>query len=337
MRPPAQQGPVLSTVFTLVDGLREGAGSNWIGFCPIHGEVRGKSTPSFSFNAATGQWNCFAGCGAGGLTQLLKRLHKSDQYIDRTMERLRPYLVPTSKKKNVIAAGGIFLTEYPLPEKVLGLFEYAPQELLKLGFDPQVLQDNDVGVDTQRHRTTYAIRDLHGTLAGIAGKPIDPGEGGKYRVYEQELVEMGFRGYHINNRQFFWRWEKVYPAVYNAKNPGPVYVTEGYKAALWLVQHGYYNTVAVMGTTLSLTQQMFLERLGTKIILCGDNDHWGRIGVSKIGYKLRGQDVAVMRYPYPEIKLQPDDLTQSEIDEALGTPLSLREWRRNYHEHFTSG
>jgi len=324
---------VISTVTSLVEGLREGAGGNWIGYCPIHGESPGKSSPSFSFNAVTGQWHCFAGCGGGGFTQLLKKLHKSDQYIDRTMERLRPHLTPVTKlKKPSVATGGMFLTEYPLPEKLLGLFEYMPRELEKMGFEESVLRDNDVGVDVERDRTTYALRDLHGTLAGIIGKP-NGGGGGKYRVYESELVEMGFKDYHINNRRFFWRWEKVYPSVYHSEDPGPVYVAEGYKACLWLVQHGYYNTVAIMGTSLSFTQQMFLERLGTRIILCLDNDHWGRVGTSKAGYKLRGLDVAVMDYPYPEIKLQPDDLSQSEIDRALGTPLTLREWRRRYNEH----
>ncbi len=327
----AREGPVISTVSALVQGLREGAGSNWIGYCPIHGEVPGKSTPSFSFNAETGQWNCFAGCGAGGFVQLLKRLHKSDTYIDRTVERVRPHLTPPSQRKKVaVAGGGLFLTDYPLPERLLGLFEYVPPELVSAGFEEEVLRDNDVGVDVERGRTTYALRDLQGTLAGIIGKPNGPNSGGKYRVYEQELVEMGFRDYHINNRKFFWRWEKVYPSVYYSQDPGPVYVTEGYKACLWLVQYGYYNTVAIMGTSISDTQQMFLERLGTKVVLCLDNDHWGRVGTAKIGYKLRGLDVAVMRYPYPEIKLQPDDLSKSEIAAALGEPLTTRQWRRRY-------
>jgi hypothetical protein len=331
----AAQGPVLATASTLIDGLRQGAGDNWIGFCPIHGEERGRSTPSFSFNAATGQWHCFAGCGAGGLPQLLKKLRRSEQYIERTMERLRPHLALTRKKSPasvLAAAAGAFMTDYPLPEKLLGLYAYVPQELLRAGFDEQVLLDNDVGVDTKLDRTTYAIRDLHGMLAGIVGKPNGGGSGGKYMVYERELVDLGFRGYHFNNRQFCWRWERVYAALYHRRDAGPVYVTEGYKAALWLVQHGYYNTVALMGTGISDVQQMFLERLGVRIVLCGDNDHWGRVGTAKIGYKLRGQDVAVMRYPLPEVDLQPDDLTADELTEALERPLSLRRWKQR-HEH----
>ena len=123
---PATQGPVLAAASALVRGLRASSGGNWTGFCPIHGEVPGQSTPSFSFNADTGQWHCFAGCGGGGFPQLLRKLKKSDQYIDRLMERIRPHLKPVQARKVPSAAGGLFTTDYPLPERLLGLFDYAP-------------------------------------------------------------------------------------------------------------------------------------------------------------------------------------------------------------------
>lgn len=330
---PAKGGPVLAAVAAFVQGLRPGAGGNWIGFCPVHGETPGKSKPSFSFNVITGQWNCFSGCGAGGLPQLLRSIGRSRQFVDRTMERLRPYLKPVAIKRPSTLGGGVFSTDYPLPEKILGLFEYAPESLLIEGFSEEVLFENDVGFDPERGRVTYAIRDLGGTLAGISGKPVQDGVG-KYLVYERELREMGFRGYHFSNRDFMWRWEKVYSAVYRAENPGPVLVTEGFKACLWFVQHGYRNTVALMGTTLSATQQLFLERLGTRIILCLDWDKWGRIGTDKICHKLPGLDVAVMRYPFPEApKLQPDYLTGDELRDSVENPLTVRSWRRLHHEH----
>lgn len=333
MSPPV--GAVLATAQALVQGLRAGAGGNWIGYCPIHGEVPGKSTPSFSFNVDTGQWNCFAGCGGGGLPQLLKRVGKSNDYVDRIMERLRPLLRPVRAHKQSATTGGMFLTDYPLPERLLGLFEYAPVDLLDAGYDEEVLRNNDVGFDVERGRVTYAIRDLGGTLAGIAGKPVDGVDGvGKYLVYEQELVELGFKNYHFQNRRFLWGWEKVYQAVYHSEDPPPVYVTEGYKARLWLVQAGFPLTVALMGTGMSPTQQMFLERLGTKIVLCLDSDPAGRVGTAKIGYKLRGSNVAVMRYPNPEApKIQPDDLADDELREALHSPYTFRQWRRFYNEH----
>lgn len=327
-------GKVLEFANTLVDGLRPGADDNWIGFCPIHGEVQGKSKASFSFNALTGQWNCFAGCGGGGLPALLKRLGKSDHFIDRSMERLRDSLQPIQLKRVSTTSGGLFLADYPLPEKLLGMFDYVPLDLIDAGFDEEVLRNNDVGFDPALQRITYAIRDLRGTLAGIVGKPVGENTGGKYRVYERELVEMGFRNYHFSNRRFLWGWDQVYPSIYFGRGEEPVFITEGYKARLWLVQHGYHNTVALMGTGLGVEQQAFLERLGTRLILCLDHDKWGRLATRKIGYKLRGLDVGVMRYPAVEEdeKLQPDDLDEEQLREALENPYSLRRWRREYNE-----
>ena len=90
-------GPVLDAVSELIPGLRRGAAGNWLGFCPLHGEVPGKSNRSFSFHEETGLWHCFAGCGGGGLPQLLKAFGRSAAYIDKTMERLRPHLTITEK------------------------------------------------------------------------------------------------------------------------------------------------------------------------------------------------------------------------------------------------
>jgi DNA primase len=326
-----KHGPVLSTVERLVPGLRAGAGTNWLGFCPLHGEVVGKSKPSFSFNEATGQWHCFAGCGGGGLPQLLKRLNKPASWIDRTVARLQPYLQDTPRKKlSSTKEEGLFRTSYPLPEKLLGLYEYAPLQLLEAGFSEAVLKDNDVGFDPSLGRITYPIRDLYGTLAGIVGKPTERNGPGKYVVYQKEIEDLKFRGYTFSNHDYLWRWEKVYPQVYGSENPEIVCIAEGFKAALWLVQAGFPLTVALMGTSMSEVQTRFLHRLGTKTVLCLDDDHWGRIGTKKAGYKLRGVDVRVMRYPYPHYDLQPDDLTLDELREAVHQSNTYTQWRRNH-------
>ena len=323
------RGAVISTIDRLVPGLRRGSGTNWIGFCPLHGEQVGKSKPSFSFNEATGQWHCFAGCGGGGLVQFLKRLNKPASYIDRTMERLRPLLKEVPRKKlSTRQEGGLFRARYPLPEKLLGLYDYAPVDLLDAGFDEEVLRDNDVGFDPSLDRIVSPIRDMYGALAGIVGKPIS-GEGlGKYLVYEQEIKDLGFRGYFFHNHKYLWRWEKVYPQVYQSSAPGVVCVCEGFKAALWLVQAGFPLTVALMGTSMSEVQTRFLHRLGTKTVLCLDDDAAGRIGTKKACYKLKGLDVRIMRYPYRFFDLQPDDLTYGEIHEAILNPYTLVKWRR---------
>jgi DNA primase len=330
-------GPVLQTFERFVDGLRPTSGSNWSGFCPLHGEQKGKSRPSFSVNVVTGTWHCFAGCGGGGMPSLLKRLGKSSEYVDRTMERLRPHIVERRRKETSFASGEdgprLFCTDYPLPEKLLGLYERVPLDLVAAGFSEEVLFENDVGYDIDLDRITFPIRDVEGTLAGLAGRTMS-GES-KYVVYERELEALGFRNYHFSNRNFLWRCDKVYQSLYTAspESHPTIYVTEGYKACLWMVQHGLTNTVALMGTGLSEQQRMFLQRLGARVVLCLDNNRAGRIGTSKAGYKLRGVRVAVMRYPDPESEAQPDDLEGRTLIAGATSPLSLSEWRRIYHEY----
>jgi len=335
----AREGAVLTTVSKFVQGLKPGANNNWLGYCPLHGEVPGRSKPSFSFNSETGLWNCFSGCGGGGLPQLLKLVGRSGTFVDKTMARLRPYLKEPARKSTSSHKEGLFLAQHPLPEKLLGLYEYAPVDLLNTGFDKEVLYQHDIGFDRELGRITYPVRDLSGTLAGIVGKPIGDDGPGKYVVYEKELQEKSkdFRNYSFDNHRFVWRWERVYQRLYCSEEPTIIYVTEGFKACLWMVQHGFPDTVALMGTKLSTVQQKFLERLGGTVILCLDDDHWGRAGTRRIGYKLRGLRVKVIHYPYRYWDLQPDDLTEEELLNAINNAYTYTRWRREWQGAVRSG
>lgn len=320
----------------LVEGLRPVADDNWTGFCPLHHEVMGKSRPSFSVNMATGQWHCFTGCGGGSLPSLLRRLGKTDDYIKRTIDRVKPYLVAAQKKrereaKALARMGGAFRTDYPLPEKLLGLFEYVPTALLDAGFTEDVLLDNDVGYDPHLDRITFGIRDVEGTLAGIAGRVLGGGDA-KYMVYQQDMRDLGYRDYHFHKSDYIWRCDKLYRDLYDAApNEHTLCIVEGYKAGLWLVQNGFDYTGALMGTSLSDKQLMFIQRLGARVVLCLDNDGPGRVGTSKAAAKLRGVRVSVMRYPDGADGAQPDDLDGRCVEEGILNPMSLLEWRRKHH------
>lgn len=325
-------GPVVSAVSQWVPGLRKGSGENWLGFCPIHGETPGRSKPSFSLHSGTGQWHCFAGCGGGGLPQLLKALGKSRKFTDRTMERLGGHIRPAKRKAETATQERLFHTNYPLPERILGLWQYLPEDLVhpRVGLEEYVLEDHDIGFDPERSRIVFPVRDVAGTLAGVIGKPTGPDARGKYLVYEHELRDMGFKNYHMDKSRYLWRWERVYPAVYHRDGPATVHIVEGFKACMWMVQYGFENTMALMTSSISELQIMFLQRLGARVVLCLDDDNAGRRGTSKVGGRLKGLRVDVIRYPYRYFNLQPDDLEESELQEAVHNPYSLAQWRRVY-------
>jgi len=317
---------VLDFAKKYIDGLKPTAGSNYIGCCPIHGEVAGKSKPSFSFNIATGQWYCFSGCGGGGLPQLLKRLNKSREYVDKAMVRLGPSLVKTERKKNILTRTGLFETPNPLPERLLGLFEFCPESLIDAGFDEYLLWEQDVGYDQKRERITFPVRDIKGRLAGISGRCESYESGGKYKVYRKEIQDLGYPNYSFDNHNYLWGWETVYPQVYGAEDPAVVLLTEGFKARLWMMQSGFPDVVASMGTNISDMQRRFFQRVGGTVIFCLDNDVWGREATLKNGYKLPGCNVLVMNYP--EIGLQPDDMSHDDVIRAIETSQTYSKWRR---------
>ena len=325
--------PVVAELSKYVAGLKKGAGNNWMGFCPIHGEQAGKSKPSFSLNAATGMWYCFAGCGGGGLPTFFKLLDVPRPRVDILMDRLRPHLTTVEKKADLTQAKGLFQSTYPLPEKILGIYEECPLSLIEAGFTEETLWTHDIGFDEEHQRITFPIRDLNGTLSGISGRDVTGRALEKYKVYQREFHELGFKNYKFEKGNYLWRWERVYQNVYGNPDRPPVYVTEGFKACLWMVQHGFPNTVALMGSSMTDVQQMFLERLGGPIVLCLDNNPAGIKGTARIGYRFSGARVLVMRYP-PEVQ-QPDGLSTEALQDAVQRALSLISWSKQ-HAHIVS-
>lgn len=319
---------VLAEAGKHIPGLRKGAGVNYTGFCPLHGEKPGKSTPSFSFNSATGQWFCFAGCGGGTFATFLRMLGQTRPLIDRVMQRLDPYLVKVTPKMDVARAAGLFETPYPLPEAILGLYEQCPLNLLNAGFDEGLLWAHDVGFDDTTQRITFPIRDLNGKLAGISGRDITGTAHERYKVYRKEIEALGYPRYALEKSHYIWRWDRVYPRVYGEPGPNTIYLTEGFKACLWLVQHGYENTLALMGSALSEVQQAFLERLGGTVVLCLDNNRAGLKATYRIGYRLRGVRVLVMRYP-AEVQ-QPDGLSPEDLHVSINEASAFHTWRREH-------
>lgn len=319
---------VLAEAGKYVPGLRKGAGANFLGFCPLHGETPGKSTPSFSFNGTTGQWFCFAGCGGGTMPTLLRMLGQTRPMIDRVMQRLDPHLVKVTPKMDVARSAGLFETPYPLAEAILGLYEQCPLSLLNAGFDEGLLWAHDVGFDEANQRITFPIRDLNGKLAGISGRDVTGEAYERYKVYRKEIEALGYPRYALEKSHYLWRWDRVYPRVYGEPGPHTVYVAEGFKACLWLVQHGYENTLALMGSAMSEVQQAFLERLGGTVILCLDNNRAGLKATYRIGYRLRGVRVLVMRYP-TEVQ-QPDGLPPEQLHVSINKASAFHTWRRDH-------
>ena len=293
---------------------------NRMAFCPIHGETPGASKPSLCIDVETGSWICFAGCGGGGMKQFLEKLgHTKHQVKDRIKN------VKATKKRKVKRKPQ---TQF-LPESILGLFDYCPVELLKAGFEEEVLQYHDIGFDTSRSRITYPVFSREGRLMAVVGRR-PTSEFGKYVPYtEKELMSLGIEHCpKYDKGSVFWREDKFFLTDNCHDRREPVILVEGFKAALWLVQYGYNNVMALMGTHITDHHMRTLERLGKTVILCLDGDRPGVVSTVKNGYKIN-RTLKVLTCQYKGGVTQPDDLkTKEEIIELIENPITISKYKK---------
>lgn len=300
-----------------------GTHPNRMAFCPLHGEVPGASKPSLCVDVETGSWICFAGCGGGGIKQFLTAVGENKHKVkDKTK-----HLVATKKKKKKKKEQLEFL-----PIALLGLFNYKPDELTEEGFDEEVLQYHDIGYDKGKCRITYPVFDREGRLLSVVGRR-PTSEFGKYVPYSpKELLALGVEHtprYRKGN--IFWREDKFFQTNSCHDRTKPVILVEGFKAALWLVQAGYNNVMALMGTHLTDEHISTLRDLGKTVILCLDGDKPGIISTVKNCYKLN-EHCKVLICKYPGGATQPDDIKDMDLlHEMVSKPVTITKYKKlNY-------
>lgn len=299
--------------------------------CPFHKGGQ-ELKPSFSIHLDKGVFHCFTCHQAGGLQTLLHLLRVPRARIDAELASIRPVL-EQQRQTNKVRQDSFFLSRDPfkadfsLPEEILGIYEFCPTSLLSQDFDAGLLQEYEVGYDRSNHRIMYPLRDLYGSLAGFSGGATDPSQTPKYRVYQGRRQDVDgrwldgdfggwfdekFPGYRCENHDFLWNFERVMPRLLSAPPSTEIYVVEGFKAALWMIQSGFLNTVALMGSYISQRQQYMLHRLGCTVVLFLDNDQAGKRATFNVGdllWRPMYGRVKVMRYPQEDLRdsTQPDD------------------------------
>lgn len=303
--------------------------------CPFHKGGR-ESHPSFWINRSTGHWGCFT-CGAhgGGLRWLLKELGVGSLGISAKLdeaEKNAKRFEEVEKSRARKKAKKAFSGDHILPDALLGVFDFLPVDLVEAGFSKEVLKQHDIGYDRRNDRITFPIRDLFGNLVGISGRATLIGDLPKYLVYNGRRVingkevpgELGewYPDYTNDGiRDHLWRLDKCYSTLMdNHSGQEQLVVVEGYKAALWMVQHGWINTVALMGARLSPCQERIIRKLGVEVFVFLDNNRAGREGSSRICQRLAISTFPVYEVSYDrdcESSAQPDDLVEEELEKAL--------------------
>ncbi len=309
--------------------IKKSGPTNIMATCPFHTKPDGspERNPSFSMSLVTGLWLCFSCHESGNLRTFLRSVGIPPALLDQQYGTLIEEASKAVPERLDPLRPGV-LTESPIPESLLGVFQYCPLDLVRDGFHEDVLEHFEVGFDKQHMRITYPLRDLSGQLFGISGRSVTGAEP-RYKVYDQEYKVWGLapRSDGTNKkRTIIWNAHRIYETLRDQVD-GEIVLVEGFKACMWVHQAGITNVVALLGSWMSEEQQWILERLGARVYLMLDNDEAGLKGTHYIGKALsRSLRVNVCVYGDVDKQDQPDRVGPEEVRDAIKEAPSFITW-----------
>jgi len=277
------------------------SGDNFLARCPFHDE----KTPSFSVSRSKQFYHCF-GCGAHGSAisfvmeydhldfpetvdvlatslgldvpreagderqaesnrDLLTQMEDCGQLYRRTL-RDHPAAVAYLKERGL---DGKIARDFALgyaPEGWDTLRDALGESVQSNLFQAGMLIQNKQGgyYDRFRDRVMFPIRDTRGRTIGFGGRALGDNPP-KYMNSPESPV--------------FHKRREVY-GLYEARQAGvrdrPILVVEGYMDVIALHQHGLPNSVATLGTAVTVEQLKRLFRETHELIFCFDGDSAGQ-------------------------------------------------------------
>ena len=283
------------------------SGRNFIGLCPFHQE----KTPSFSVNAERGFFHCF-GCGAGGsvfdfvmqmegltFAEALQSLARRYGITLAASEHEFPG-VPSGERdslRNATQAAAEFFSHvlWNTPEGAAAreylhsrglttetarafMLGYSPSRpanlaaalrkrgLVEAGLKLGLLRSDGQAApyDMFRGRLMFPIRDAQSRVIAFGGRVLDNRLPKYINSPESVLYSKARAVYGIVEAR---------PAI--AKSDRAI-IVEGYVDVIALWQAGFKETVASLGTALTIDQLRMLGRYTKNLIACFDGDAAGR-------------------------------------------------------------
>ena len=294
--------------------------------CPFH-TIGERVTTTLSMSLTRGVWFCFSCHERGNLQSFLRKVGVSHREIDTSYQ----FLIEELDKSRPPPPDPLrtrVLSDNPLPESLLGIFNMCPIALVEQGFTEKTLQEFDVGFDLQNMRITFPLRDLHGKLMGVSGRTIYDDVVPRYKIYDKEYPTWGVPARSREDARrgaVLWNAHNVYPEIFFNQSP-KVCLVEGFKACMWVAQAGFKNTVALVGSFLTWEHQWILERMGAEVYVFLDNNSAGWKGRDYIGKTLgKTLTVRIVEYEDDEIQ-QPDGMEEQAVLRALRDAKEYHRW-----------
>ena len=276
------------------------------GRCPIH---RGERDDSFRASLSKNVFHCFSCQAQGNVLDFVAAMEKCS--VREAACRLQRWFgVGASAKPGQQMPRGLQRVELvrekegcnPPLRFVLTGVDYGHRYLQQRGIDRATAAEFGVGFyggpGLMSQRIVIPIRNVRGQIVAYAGRAVD-GSLPKYKL------PAGFRkGSELFN---------LYRAL--ATSSKTVIVVEGYFDCLRVHQAGIPFVVALMGTSLSASQERVLTGRFERVVLMLDGDAAGRAGSRAISTQLSGKcTVAVANVPDGE---QPDQLVPAAIQNLI--------------------
>jgi DNA primase len=335
------------------------AGRNHIGLCPFHNE----KTPSFTVSRERGFFHCF-GCGAGGTVfNFLMRMEGlsfpeavqalATRYGVTLREQQGAPRADPSARESAMRAAQIasefyahvlwrtstgarareYLERRAITRETAQTFNlgFAPADASSLvrALERRGLRAGAIAIGLLRQSGSQ-LRDLFGgrlifPIRDSAGRVI--GFGG--RVLDQRLPK------YINSPEstLYSKARAVY-GLYEARaaigQRERVIVVEGYLDAIALWQAGFRETVATLGTSLTVEQLRLLARYTPNILACFDGDSAGqRASLRALRVFLEAQLLGRAIFIPPGY--DPDTLVRERGAPAFGQLIERAQWLVEYY------
>ena len=321
------------------------AGRNFTGLCPFHNE----KTPSFSVSQEKQIFKCF-GCGEAGNVISFVMKDKNLSFIEAVKYLAARANIPlefgngprskSAQKKdllykvNVEAAKFFFsnlmnnqkakeyflnrgIKEETIKKFGLGYANDSWNNLMfylrRKGISDEVLEEaglisvnkeKGTKYDRFRNRVMFPVFDYQGKVIGFGGRVLDDSKPKYLNSPETPVFHKGTNLYGLNF------------ATKNKLEQDYIIIVEGYMDLISLHQHGITNTVASLGTALTVNQARLLKRYVNKVIISYDADVAGQTATLRGLEILRnaGFDVKVLKVPQGK---DPDEFVRNNGKEAF--------------------
>ena len=329
------------------------SGSNFKALCPFHDE----KTPSFVVSPEKQIFHCF-GCGASGNVINFVQKIENISFIEAVKMLAKEAGVPLEEKEDkgterkkaliygVLEFAALFYKK--LLRRETGKEAYA--YLVKRGITPPIIETFSIGwapfaeytlgteaerrgytketlvesgliyktkddryIDYFRGRIMFPIRDVKGRVVGFGGRVLGNSQPKYLNTKETPVFKKSDILYGIDIARDFIKKRKE------------VFIVEGYMDLIAMYKNKIENSVATLGTSLTINQARILKRFANKVYISYDGDKAGNKATLR-GidiFKRQGMDVGIIEIPEGE---DPDTFLKKYGRSAF---LALRERSRN--------